>query len=87
MREIKEELNIEIEILQKFDDKSFEYDTFSIILIPFLSKYVKGEIILAEHNDFKWLSSEELKGLDWAAADELIIEEFLKLNLDAARTL
>ena len=43
LREIMEELNIEIEILQKFEDKSFEYDAFPIKLIPFLSKYVKGE--------------------------------------------
>jgi 8-oxo-dGTP diphosphatase len=87
LREIKEELNLEIELLGKLESKCFDYETFSINLIPFVSKYLSGEIILVEHKDFKWLTKEELKILDWASADILVVEEFLKLNYDAARTL
>lgn len=87
LREIKEELNLEIELLEKLESKCFEYETFSINLIPFISKYLSGEIILAEHKDFKWFKKEELKFLDWASADIPVLEEFLKLNYDTARAL
>jgi 8-oxo-dGTP diphosphatase len=87
IREIKEELNIEIEIVIKLGAKSFNYDTFSITLIPFISNYVSGELILAEHKDAKWLSKTDLHLLDWALADIPVLELFLKANYGATRTL
>ncbi len=87
LREIKEELNLEIEIIEKLESKKFDYETFSINLIPFVAKYLNGVIVLSEHKDFKWLTKGELKFLDWAAADIPVLNEFLKLNYDEARTL
>lgn len=87
LSEIKEEQNLEIELLEKLESKCFEYETFSINLIPFVSKYLSGEIIWAEHKDFKWMTKEVLKSLDWASADIPVLEEFLKLNYDTARAL
>lgn len=86
-REIKEELNIEIEILERLESKYFAYENFSINLIPFVAKYLGGEIILMEHKDFMWLPKEELKQLDWASADVPVVDEFLKMNYDSARTI
>jgi 8-oxo-dGTP diphosphatase len=86
-REIKEELNLEIEIIQRLESKPFAYETFSINLIPFVSKYVSGEISLSEHKDFKWLLAGELVNLDWALADIAVLEEFLKMNYDSARAI
>ncbi|MGE0638143.1 MAG: (deoxy)nucleoside triphosphate pyrophosphohydrolase [Bacteroidia bacterium] len=87
LREIKEELNLEIELLEKLEAKCFDYETFSIRLIPFVSIYLSGNIILAEHKDYKWLEKDELKSLDWALADIPVLEEFLKLNYDKTRPL
>lgn len=78
-RELKEELGVEIEILEKLESKPFHYEKFSINLIPFVANYISGEIMLHEHKDFKWLTREELNGLDWAAADIPVLEAFLKL--------
>jgi 8-oxo-dGTP diphosphatase len=80
-REIKEEINIEIKLIEKLESKIFHYETFTINLIPFLSEYLSGEIYLTEHNDFKWLPKSQLAFLDWAFADIPVLEEFLKLNL------
>lgn len=80
-REIKEEINIEIEILEKISNSVYDYGTFKINLIPFISNYVSGEIILSEHKDFKLLDKSELLNLDWAEADLPIVDEFLKLEL------
>lgn len=37
-REIKEELNIEIEVLKRLSNSVFDYGTFKINLIPFIAK-------------------------------------------------
>ena len=78
-REIKEEINIDIEIVKKLSSSVFDYGTFKINLIPFIAKYVSGDIILTEHKDYKLLDKTELSYLDWAEADLPILEEFLKL--------
>ena len=80
-REIKEELNIEIEVLKSLSNSIFDYGNFKINLIPFISNYVSGEIFLSEHKDYKLLNKSELLNLDWAEADLPIVEEFLKLEL------
>jgi 8-oxo-dGTP diphosphatase len=80
-REIREELNIEIEVLHKLSNSIFDYGTFKINLIPFIANYVSGDVILTEHNDYKLLDKSELLNLDWAEADIPIVEEFLKLKL------
>lgn len=80
-REIKEEININIEVVKKLSNSVFDYGTFKINLIPFIAKYVSGDIILTEHKDYKLLDKTELSNLDWAEADLTILEEFLKLEI------
>lgn len=80
-REIKEELNIEIEVLKKLSNSIYDYGNFKINLIPFIAKYISGEILLFEHNDYRLLEKSELLNLDWAEADIPIVEEFLTLEI------
>ncbi len=79
LREIKEELNINIEIIGKLSCSVFDYGSFNVNLIPFISNYISGEIALSEHKDFKWMKKSELSSLDWAEADLPILKEFLSL--------
>jgi 8-oxo-dGTP diphosphatase len=81
IREIKEEINIEIAITRKMSSSVFDYGNFKINLIPFVANYISGEIILAEHKDYKWLDKSELLNLNWAEADMPIVNELLKLEL------
>ncbi len=87
LREIKEELNLEIKLLKKMESKYFDYNTFSITLTPFVANYLEGEIFLAEHNDCRWLTKEELIYLDWAPADIPVLNDFLKLDYGTTRAL
>lgn len=80
-REIKEELNIEIEVVKKLSNSIFDYGTFKINLIPFIANHVSGKIFLTEHINYKLLDKADLLNLDWAEADIPIVEEFLKLEL------
>ena len=80
-REIKEEINIEIEIIKKLSNNIHNYGVFKVNLIPFVARHVSGEILLTEHKDYKLLDPAELINLDWAEADLPIVEEFLKENI------
>lgn len=80
-REIKEEINIDIEVLKKLSSSIYDYGIFKINLIPFVAEYISGKIRLAEHKEYKLLEKAELLSLDWAEADLPIVEEFLKLEL------
>lgn len=80
-REIREELNIEIEIIKKLSNSVFDYGIYRINLIPFIAQYISGDIILSEHKDYKLLDKSKLLKLDWAEADIPIVEEFLKLEI------
>ncbi len=77
-RELIEELDIEVELLERLADCQFEYPTFTINLIPFVARIKGGQLTLREHKAFKWLHPQDLKALDWAPADIPILEQFLK---------
>lgn len=78
-REIKEELNIDIEIKKRLTPSLHSYEDFSIELIPYISLYQSGVLTLNEHKQRLWLDKEALINLDWAEADVPIVNEYIKL--------
>jgi 8-oxo-dGTP diphosphatase len=79
VREIKEELDIEIQIDKSLPPSYHQYPNIAIELIPFICSYVSGQIVLKEHAQFKWLNPNELLALDWAEADVPIVKNYLNL--------
>ncbi|WP_200975246.1 (deoxy)nucleoside triphosphate pyrophosphohydrolase [Echinicola sp. 20G] len=80
IREIKEELHLNIKIAEKLPEVIHHYPDFTIKLIPFLATIESGELYLSEHQAYQWLSKDKLLDLDWAEADEPVIREILKRN-------
>ena len=78
IREIREELNIEIEITSALSPNDYQYPDKLIRLIPFICKQTGGEIILKEHADYKWLDVKDLLDLEWAEADVGVVEGYIK---------
>lgn len=76
-RELMEELNIEVQIIEQLPANLHAYLNFNIQLIPFLCKYVNGAMLLKEHAQIEWVHSTELLALDWADADVPIVKNFL----------
>lgn len=79
IREIKEELNIEIEITGSLSPNDHQYPNNLIRLIPFICRQTGGDIALKEHAEYKWLDDKDLLDLDWAEADVGVIEEYLRI--------
>lgn len=79
IREIKEELNIEIQITDSLPPNDYQYPDKLIRLIPFICLQKDGELVLKEHADYKWLDAKDLLDLDWAEADVGVVVEYLRL--------
>ena len=86
-RELIEELNIEVELLERLADCPFEYPTFTINLIPFVARMKAGQLTLREHKAFEWLHPKQLKALNWAPADIPVLEQFMKTTYAVGRPL
>ena len=69
IREIKEELNIDIEIISPLQESVYEYPGLAVTLIPFIAKWIGGDLVIKEHESVQWLSKDQLFLPDWAAAD------------------
>ena len=78
IREIKEELDLTIEITGSLTPNTHSYGQKTIRLIPFICTITGGAISLKEHVAYFWLNKNELLGLDWAEADVPVVREFLK---------
>ena len=79
-REISEELNLEIDVAEKFLVVTHEYLDFDLTMHSYLCKANTEELVLKEHIDAKWLHKNELIELDWAAADLPIVSKLINTN-------
>lgn len=69
VREIKEELNVAIELQDYINEASYDYDFGTVILKVFTAKIVAGQISMEEHSDGKWVTADELMSIHWAPVD------------------
>ena len=75
MRELDEELKMDIIVDDLFLTVDHTYPDFHIIMHGFLCHVLTRELQLTEHIDYKWLSIDKLETLDWAAADLPIVKK------------
>lgn len=77
IREIKEELAIDIIVKEAFLTITHQYPDFHITMHSFICEVNDTEVTLNEHINFLWLGKEELNKLDWAAADIPIVNKLI----------
>lgn len=75
IREIFEELAIEIEVDRALQAVVCNYGVKRIRLHPFRCRIVRGEPHPVEHERIVWCAAEEFAALEWAEADLPILEE------------
>lgn len=81
IREIKEELGVEISIKMNLSPNIHTYDNSKeICLYPFICTIQSGTIFLKEHKQVTWLKLDELKQLNWAEADIPILNHYISLK-------
>ena len=77
-REIREELQVEINIEEKFTELDYDYPHFHLTMHCYFCSVLSGEITLVEATDARWLKKEELNTVNWLPADISLIEELKK---------
>ena len=77
VREIREELSVDIEVSEFLMTVEYTYPDFHLTMHVFKCALQSGEIVLNEHVDMKWLAVEELGSLDWAAADIPVVKALM----------
>jgi 8-oxo-dGTP diphosphatase len=81
LREIQEELNASIEIIERMPEHMHAYTPEKEIrLIPYRCTLATGSTLHArEHAELRWVSKTELLSLDWAAADVPIVHDVIRM--------
>ena len=75
VREIKEELDTEIEVVKLLDTVEYDYPQFHLSMDCFICKIKSRDLVLKEHEAAKWLTKENLDSVDWLPADLSLIEK------------
>lgn len=80
VREIREELDTEIEVEELVDTVEYDYPNFHLTMHCYFCTIKSGELVLKEHEAARWLTKETLDSVAWLPADEGLIGK-LKMNL------
>ena len=72
-REIKEELNITINMHEKIAEEKYKDEKINIVLHYFLCSEKKGTIKLNEHEDLAWVEKKDFDKYDFAEGDGNIL--------------
>ncbi len=74
VREIREELSVEIEVGDLIRTIEYDYPQFHLSMDCFFARIISGEIELNEAEDARWLRKYQLDEVDWLPADQELIE-------------
>lgn len=77
IREIKEELELDINNLEYLTTVNYDYPKFHLTMYCFICEIFGGNFNLNAHNDAKWVSLDELESQDWVPADVEVVEKIL----------
>tara|TARA_B100000965_G_scaffold355411_1_gene332738 strand:- start:40 stop:411 length:372 start_codon:yes stop_codon:yes gene_type:complete len=73
LREIKEELNIIINLHDKITEEKYKDEKIDILLHYYFCTQVGGTIQLIEHEDLAWVEKKDFKNYDFAEGDKNIL--------------
>ncbi len=87
VREVKEEIGIEVEIDSELATIEHEYSHFKITLIAYICRYVSGEVQPLQCADVKWIRPDQLSEYAFPMANQKLfppLEEWLQAQADQA---
>lgn len=75
IREIREELTVEIQVEQRLCTVEYDYPMFHLVMHCYFCKLASGHLTLLEHEAARWLSQQELDAVEWLPADKVVVEK------------
>lgn len=77
-REIREELEIDIQVLSPLIAVKHAYTHFKITLHTFHARYLSGEIVPHDCDEYRWIGIDELDAYAFPGADRKVIDRLKK---------
>ena len=74
-REIREELDAEIEVKELLEIVEWDYPNFHLTMHCFICSLLSESIHLNEHEAATWLTHETLRSVKWLPADEILLDK------------
>lgn len=74
VRECREELGITVSVGKAFMEVIHEYPDLTVHLTLFNAVITEGTPQMIEHSDIRWITVEEIDGLEFCPADRAILE-------------
>ena len=78
IREIREELDLKIEVGAEIMVVEHQYPDRKVILICHWCQFVQGEVKTLGCHSFKWVSTGDMKDYDFSEADLPVVEYLVK---------
>ncbi len=79
VREIREELDAEIEVGRLLETVEWDYPAFHLTMHCFLCSMKSESMHLNEHEDAVWLSADTINSVHWLPADEGLIPKIKEI--------
>ena len=78
-REIREELDAEVEVRELLETVEWDYPNFHLIMHCFICSLLSESLHLNEHEAATWLTHETLRSVKWLPADEILLDRVADL--------
>ena len=77
-REIREELDTEIEVGDLIDTIEYDYPTFHLSMQCFWAEVISGHLELKEAEAARWLTADAIDSVEWLPADRALLDKIRK---------
>jgi len=77
VREIEEELSLDIVICESLQNVEHDYGHKIVRLIPFICDTLMDLPVLNEHVDYRWVNADELRDIDFSEADIPVANDYI----------
>ena len=74
-REIREELDTEIEVGDLIDTIEYDYPTFHLSMQCFWAEVISGHLELKEAEAARWLTADTIDSVEWLPADRALLQK------------
>lgn len=79
-RELKEELDAEIELKDFITTVEYDYPNFHLTMHCYFCEHKNNILNLKEHEAVKWLGLDELYSVEWIPADIAVVDKIIEMR-------
>lgn len=87
IREVREELALDIVITERIEEVEYDYGEKSISLLPFVCDTLEDTPLLTEHMAYKWILPADLLSVDFSEADIPVAHQYINKTGTSAQEL